>query len=101
MEKAVRQALAELALEKIDLFLLHAARVGPEVFTERAGALRCLLDCKERGLIGAVGISTHDVRITLQAAARPEIEVVFPIFNKEGRGHPERHSRGDGRGDPA
>ena len=86
METAVRQALDELALEKIDLFLLHAARVGPEVFTERAGALRALLDCKERGLVGAVGISTHDVRITLQAAARPEIEVVFPIFNKEGRG---------------
>lgn len=86
MEKAVRQALTELALEKIDLFLLHAARVGPEVFTERAGALRCLLDCKERGLIGAVGISTHDVRIALEAARRDEIEVVFPIFNKEGRG---------------
>ncbi len=86
MDEAVREALAELGLDRIDLFLLHAARVGPEVFAERAGALRCLLDCKKSGLVGAVGISTHDVRIAMEAAAREEIEVVFPIFNQAGRG---------------
>lgn len=86
MEAAIREALTELELDRIDLFHLHAARVGPEVLTERAGALRCLLDYRERGVVGAVGISTHDVRIVRLAAERAEIEVIFPIFNREGRG---------------
>ncbi|MGE5549997.1 MAG: aldo/keto reductase [Bacteroidota bacterium] len=86
MEAAVREALAELALDQIDLFHLHAARVGTEVFAERAGALRCLHDFKNRGVIKAVGISTHDVRTTEAAAARDDIDVVFPIFNQAGRG---------------
>lgn len=86
MEAAVEEALRELAVDRIDIFHLHAARVGPEVFNERAGALRCLLDYRARGVIGAVGISTHDVRTVMAAAERPEIEVVFPLYNREGRG---------------
>ncbi|MGQ9780357.1 MAG: aldo/keto reductase [Bacillota bacterium] len=86
MEKAIHEALAELDVERIEIFHLHAARVGPEVFAERAEALRCLLDYRARGIIGAVGISTHDVRTVMAAADRPEIEVVFPLYNREGRG---------------
>lgn len=86
MREAVEEALSELGLAQIDLFHLHAARAGPDVFTERAGALACLLDYKDRGLIRAIGIATHDVRVVAAAAARPEIDVVFPIYNKESRG---------------
>ena len=86
MEAAIEEALRELAVERIEIFHLHAARVGPEVFAERAEALRCLLDHRARGIIGAVGISTHDVRTVLAAAEHPEIDVVFPLYNREGRG---------------
>ncbi|MCL6614343.1 MAG: aldo/keto reductase [Firmicutes bacterium] len=86
MEAAVREALRELAVDCIEIFHLHAARVSPEVFAERAEALRCLLDYRARGIIGAVGISTHDVRTVMAAADHPEIEVVFPLYNREGRG---------------
>lgn len=86
MEKAIHEALAELAVDRIEIFHLHAARVGPEVFAERAEALRCLMDYRARGIIGAVGISTHDVRTVTAAAAHPEIDVVFPLYNRDGRG---------------
>ncbi|MGE5528112.1 MAG: aldo/keto reductase [Patescibacteria group bacterium] len=86
MEAAIEEALRELDVEAIDIFHLHAARAGVEVFAERAGALACLLEYKSRGLIRAVGISTHDARVTLAAAGRPEIDVVFPIYNRAGKG---------------
>jgi len=86
MQKAVDEALAALELDYIDIFYLHAARAGVEVFTEREPALRCLLDNKKAGKIKAVGISTHSVKVTAAAAGRDEIDVVFPIINIDGMG---------------
>jgi len=86
MQKAIDQALDELNLEELDVFHLHAARAGTDVFVERRGALECLIDNKERGRIRAVGISTHSVKVTALAAARDEIDVVFPLINRTGLG---------------
>ena len=85
MKVAVEEALTELALRHIDIFHLHAARAGTEVFQERAGALKCLHDYKKRGIIRAVGIATHDAQVTLAAAGRDDIDVVFPLFNRAGK----------------
>ncbi len=86
MEKAVNEALTSLGLKRIDIFLLHAARAGVDVFEKRSGALRCLLDYKERGLIRAVGLSTHDAQVAMLSAHTKEIDVVFPIINNIGMG---------------
>ncbi len=86
MEKAVIEALEGMGIDYIDIFHLHAARVNPDVFDIRKGALQCLLNYKSKGIIKAVGISTHNVKVVEAAAARPEIDIVFPLINKAGRG---------------
>jgi predicted aldo/keto reductase-like oxidoreductase len=86
MEKAVLQALKDMGVEYVDIFLLHAARANADVFEVREGALQCLLDYKQKGLIKAVGISAHNVKAVEAAAERKEIDVVFPLINKIGRG---------------
>ena len=86
MEQAVQEALTSLNRDCIDIFNLHAARGTVDVFSEREGALRCILDYKQKGYIKAVAISTHSVLVTEKAAEIEEIDVVFSIINKVGRG---------------
>lgn len=86
MEKAVYEALEQLGVDYIDIFLLHAARAGLTVFEERAEALRCLREFKDRGIIRAMGISTHDPRVTRLAAERDDMDIVFPLINRTGIG---------------
>lgn len=86
MDKAVAEALDKLGVGYIDIFFLHAARVGPDVFEQRAGALACLLDHKKKGTIGFIGISAHAVDVVEQAAAHDDIDVVFAVINMNGMG---------------
>jgi aryl-alcohol dehydrogenase-like predicted oxidoreductase/NAD-dependent dihydropyrimidine dehydrogenase PreA subunit len=86
MQASVEKSLAELKRDVIDIYHLHAARVDESVFAERAGALECLLDYKAKGKIRAVGIATHNVKVVKAAAEREDIDVVFPLLNKAGRG---------------
>ncbi len=86
MEKAVLEAIEAMGIDHIDIFHLHAARVQQDVFERRKDALQCLLDYKKKGIIKAVGISTHNVKTVEAAACREDIDVVFPLINKVGRG---------------
>jgi len=86
MEQSIKDALAFLGRTYIDIFLLHAARVTPSVFEERAGALQCLQDYKAKGVLRAIGISTHAVEVVRRAAEIKEIDIIFPIINKLGIG---------------
>lgn len=86
MEKAIQDALKALGRDYVDIFLLHAAKVTPEVFAERAGALKCLKDYKKRGILKAIGISTHVVEVVGRAAEVDDMDIVFPIINKPGMG---------------
>ncbi|MEW6623324.1 MAG: aldo/keto reductase [Bacillota bacterium] len=86
MEKAIQDALKVLNREVIDIFHLHAARVSADVFEKRAGAFECLVKYKEKGYIKAVGISTHNVKTIERSAEVPEVDIVYPIINKVGRG---------------
>lgn len=86
MEQSIKDALESLRRSYIDIFLLHAARVTPSVFEERAGALKCLNDYKAKGVIRAIGISTHVMEIVSRAAKVKEIDIIFPIINKLGMG---------------
>ena len=86
MQAAVEEALTELDVDTLGIVHLHAARMGPELFEKRSGALRCLVDCKKRGIIQAVGISTHTVAAVRSAARRDDIDVIFPLINVRGQG---------------
>jgi len=86
MENSIYKALIALNRDYIDIFHLHAARATAAVFEERSGALNCLKDYKAKGLIRAVGISTHAIEIVQLATKIEEIEVIFPIINKMGLG---------------
>lgn len=86
MEQSIKDALVSLDRNYIDIFLLHAARVTPSVFEERAGALQCLQDYKAKGVLRAIGISTHVVEIVSRAAEIKEMDIIFPIINKLGIG---------------
>lgn len=80
MEDAIEEALEEMDLETIDIFLLHEVRQDPD-WDMRAGAWQCLQDYKEKGVIRAIGVSTHHVDVTDKMAHIPECDVVFPLIN--------------------
>jgi aryl-alcohol dehydrogenase-like predicted oxidoreductase len=86
MERSIQLALDALGREQIEIFLMHAARVSPNVFEERAGALQCLMDYKKKGVLKAIGISTHVVSVVERSAEIEELDIVFPIINKLGMG---------------
>lgn len=86
MEDAIHEALREMGRNYIDIFHLHSAKAEENVFEEKAQALKCLLDYKEKGLIKAIGISTHNVKVVERAAVHPDMDIVFPIINQPGFG---------------
>lgn len=86
MEYAIKEAIDGMGIEYIDIFHLHSAEDGPDVFDIKKGALDCLLDYKKKGIVKAVGISTHNVKTVEASAYRDEIDIVFPIINNAGRG---------------
>ncbi|MEW6226886.1 MAG: aldo/keto reductase [Bacillota bacterium] len=82
----IRFALDELDVEKMDIMLLHAHRLDEKVFEERAGAHECLREYKARGLVRAIGISTHRVSVVKAAAERNDIDIIHPLINVAGLG---------------
>ena len=86
MEAAIHEAIEKMGLEKIDVMLLHAARVDETVFETRERAWQCMKDYREKGLIKAIGIASHSVRAISRAADMDEVDIVFPLINKAGRG---------------
>lgn len=84
MMEAICEARRELDRPVIDIFLMHEVRSGQ--LAERAGAWRALLEAKQRGLVRAIGLSTHHVDICRAAAELPELDVVFPLLNVAGLG---------------
>lgn len=85
MEEAIHQALTELSIDYIDIVLLHAPRVGIELFNERDGALQALMDYKKRKIIRAIGVATHNVKLADLTAEHNEIDIIFPLFNRLGK----------------
>ncbi|MCL5981095.1 MAG: aldo/keto reductase [Firmicutes bacterium] len=86
MAEAVERSLQELSTDYIDIYHLHAARPGREVFTDRSEALRCLHHYKHQGVIRAVGLATHNRETVEAAVVRDDIDVVFALINKQGFG---------------
>jgi aryl-alcohol dehydrogenase-like predicted oxidoreductase len=85
MRKSVETSLREMKLDAIPIFLLHEQE-SALTLTGHREALDTLLEFKHKGLIKAVGVSTHTVEVTRVVRFFPELEVIFPMHNIEGYG---------------
>lgn len=85
MNSALDEAMNDMNLQYIDLFLLHAVR-STDDFRERSGALKALLEAKAEGRIGAVGISTHSTVCAEKLADDERLDWYHLMFNKKGTG---------------
>lgn len=85
MRASVRRALAETGRGCIDLFLLHEQE-SRLTLSGHAEALRCLVEAKTAGVVGAVGVSTHAPEVVTAAAEMDEIDVIHPLVNRLGLG---------------
>ncbi len=84
MTRAVRDCLEKLEVPRIDIFLLHEVR-GAADFDERREAWKALRDLKRKGLIRAIGISTHHADAA-KRMVNEECDVVFALINRTGLG---------------
>ena len=88
-EKTAREALERayrgLGRDYVDLFMLHEQE---SLYTLRGHeeALRYLADQRDRGHIGAVGVSTHYCACVRAAPRFPMIDVIHPLINAAGIG---------------
>ena len=85
MKEAVEEARNEIGRDMIDIFLLHEVRSEAD-FYRRAGAWEYLHEAKAKGLVRAIGVSTHHTDVSEMCAGIPEIEVVFPLINYKSLG---------------
>lgn len=85
MRASLERARRGLDRETVDLFLLHEVESAATLRGHR-GALDYLLAARGRGLVKAVGISTHTVAGVRAACALPELDVIHPLINRDGIG---------------
>jgi len=85
MKFAVEEARREMDRDMIDIFMLHEVRSASD-WEERKGAWEYLCEAKAKGIVKAIGLSTHHVDVTDMCADIPEIEVIFPLINYKSLG---------------
>lgn len=85
MEKSLEKARKELDRDVIDIFLLHEqeSRLTIKGHWE---AVEYLLAAKAKGIIRALGLSTHSLEGVKGALEFPEMEIIHPIVNYQGLG---------------
>jgi len=85
MKKSVEKARKETGKDIIDIFMLHEQETKLTLKGHRE-ALEYLIDARAKGLIKAIGVSTHTVEVVNAAANMQEIEVIHPLINFQGLG---------------
>lgn len=85
MRDSVHKACQALGRDYIDIFMLHE-QTSRMTLKGHSEALRFLVDAKRKGLIRAIGVSTHTVDVVRAAALIDEIDVIHPILNMQGIG---------------
>ncbi len=87
---AVDEARRAIDRDYIDIFMLHEQE-SIDTLRGHARALDCLFELRERGVIRAVGASTHRVAgvqglCDLRRRGVFDFDVVHPLYNKSGLG---------------
>lgn len=85
MRRSLERALSETGREHIDIFLLHEQE-SRLTLAGHQEALRCLVEARRAGVVGAVGVSTHAPEVVAAAAEMEEIDVIHPLVNYRGLG---------------
>ncbi len=85
MKKSLEQARIALDRDYIDIFMLHEQE-SELTLKGHQPALDYLYEAKVKGLVKAIGVSTHTVEVVRVAAEREDIEVIHPIVNYQGLG---------------
>lgn len=84
-EESLQKALLQMNTDYVDIFLLHEQE-SQHTIRGHYEALEYFIRMKEKGYIGAVGISTHTINAVKASLSMKEIEVLHPIVNKQGLG---------------
>ncbi|MEG2295863.1 MAG: aldo/keto reductase [Oscillospiraceae bacterium] len=82
--EAVEQARKELNRDYIDIFMLHEQE-SIHTLNGHGAALEYLFECKQKGIIKAVGASMHHVS-AVYGAIKKELDVIHPMLNFNGLG---------------
>lgn len=85
MQERVEKALFELGRDYIDIFMLHEQE-SRLTLKGHEPALDYLAEAKEKGLVRAIGVSTHVVEVVRACAEHPLVDVIQPIVNYAGLG---------------
>ena len=85
MEHKLVEALRGLGRDYIDIFMLHEQE-SELTIRGHWEAVEHLIRAREKGLVRAIGISTHGVAGVRAAAAVPEFDVIHPLVNIAGIG---------------
>lgn len=80
MKFAIEEARQALDRDVIEIFLLHEVRNDPD-WSDRRGAWEYLQEAKAKGLVRAIGLSTHHVDVAMHATEIKEMDVIFPLIN--------------------
>jgi uncharacterized protein len=80
MKFAVEEARIDMDRDIIDIFLLHEVRNNND-FKKRSGAWEYLNEAKSKGIVKAIGISTHHVDVAVEILECKECDVLFPLVN--------------------
>ena len=83
-QEAVEQARRELDRDYIDIFMLHEQE-SIHTLNGHAPALEYLLECKQKGIIRAIGASMHHIA-AVEGAIIKELDVIHPLLNAGGLG---------------
>lgn len=85
MEKTIEEARKALDRDYIDIFMLHEQE-SELTLKGHAPAVEYMCEAKVKGLIRAVGVSTHTIEVVRAATVREEFAVIHPIVNCKGLG---------------
>jgi aryl-alcohol dehydrogenase-like predicted oxidoreductase len=81
---AVEEARQGLDRDYVDIFMLHEQE-SIHTLNGHAEALEYLFECKRRGTVKAVGLSTHHVA-GVYGAIEKKLDVIHPLLNLAGLG---------------
>ncbi len=99
-EAALEEARCGTGRDVIDIFMLHEQE-SINTLRGHMEALEYFIECRERGVIRAVGVSMHHidaVRGVIELAREGvPIDVIHPIYNMSGVGIADGESRGSAR----
>jgi aryl-alcohol dehydrogenase-like predicted oxidoreductase/Pyruvate/2-oxoacid:ferredoxin oxidoreductase delta subunit len=85
MKDSVEEALDEMGISYLDLFMLHEQESLLTIKGHRE-ALTYLVQARDKGILKAVGMSTHSIKGVWAGIQTPEIEVIHPLVNRRGLG---------------